>query len=144
MILHAGCVTRPRGGDSSGVLIMGPSGSGKSDLMLRLVSRGFRLVADDRAHVWTSGGQLFARAPDPVAGLIEVRGLDVARLARREVAPVHLLVVCVEPGDSLDRIPERHTEAFQGIEIERLEVRALEASAPLKVELALARQRGQF
>ena len=144
MILHAGCVTRPRGGDSTGVLIMGPSGSGKSDLMLRLVSRGWRLVADDRAHVWASGGRLYARAPDPVAGLIEVRGLDVARLARREVTPVRLLVVCIAPEEPLDRIPERRSERFDGLEVERLEVRALEASAPLKVELALARQGKQF
>jgi serine kinase of HPr protein (carbohydrate metabolism regulator) len=144
MILHAGCITRPRGGDATGVLVMGPSGSGKSDLMLRLVARGWRLVADDRAHVWVSEGRLYARAPDPVAGLIEVRGVDIARLPRREVAPIRLLVVCLGPEEPLDRLPERQSETFDGIEVERLEVRALEASAPLKVELALARQKTPF
>ena len=144
MILHAGCVTRPRGGSAAGVLIMGPSGAGKSDLMLRLMAQGWRLVADDRAHVWRSEDRLYARAPDPVAGLIEVRGLDVARLARREVAPIRLLVVCLEPAEPLDRIPERRTEVLEGVEVERLEVRALEASAPLKIELALARQKPWF
>ena len=53
-------------------------------------------------------------------------------------------MVCLEPADPLDRLPERQTEVLDGIEVERLEVRALEASAPLKVELALTRQKPWF
>ena len=77
MILHAGLIAARIAGFWRGVLIEGPSGSGKSDLALRALSQGFRLVADDRVVVWASGGRLFGRAPEILNGLIELRGLGV-------------------------------------------------------------------
>lgn len=72
MLIHGSCAAR--GGD--GVLLLGPSGAGKSDLLLRLLYQGFTLVADDQ--VWIENGM--ARAPDALAGLLEVRGLGIVRL----------------------------------------------------------------
>ena len=69
MIRHAGLVALRWRGDWQGVLIEGPPGSGKSDLALRALTEGFRLVADDRVLLWTSGGRLWGRAPDVLAGL---------------------------------------------------------------------------
>jgi serine kinase of HPr protein (carbohydrate metabolism regulator) len=71
MIRHAGLVALRLDGLWRGALIEGPSGGGKSDLALRAIEAGFRLVADDRVVVWTSGGALFGRAPDPIRELIE-------------------------------------------------------------------------
>ena len=77
MIRHAGLVALRLGGSWQGVLIEGPSGSGKSDLALRAIEAGFRLVADDRVLVWTSEGRNYGRAPDALAGLLESRGAGV-------------------------------------------------------------------
>ena len=69
------------------MLIEGPSGSGKSDLALRAIEIGFRLVADDRTLVWASGGALYGRAPAPLGGLIEVRGVGVLAGPRPRPSP---------------------------------------------------------
>ena len=144
MIVHAGCVARQLRGGWAGVMVTGASGAGKSDLILRLIERGWSLVGDDRLYVWASGGRLFARAPETLAGLLEARGLDVFPLPRRETAPVRLVVACVDSEFPLDRIPKRGTERLAGVAVEGIAVRALEASAPAKVELALARQARGF
>ena len=77
MILHAGLVTTYLSGAWRGVLIEGASGAGKSDLAIRLLEQGFRLVADDRVSVWACDGALYGRAPPALANLIEVRGLGI-------------------------------------------------------------------
>jgi serine kinase of HPr protein (carbohydrate metabolism regulator) len=133
VIVHAGLVARRFDGRWRGALIEGPSGCGKSDLALRAIEAGFRLVADDRVLLWTSGGCLFGRAPDPLAGLIEVRGQDVVR----ESALAFCQVALVTAPGAPDRIPE---PAF----VERLDVRLpqfvlpyAEASAPAKLSRAM-------
>ena len=65
--MHGSCVSK----DGEGILVVGPSGSGKSDLVLRLISRGFELVADDQVTI-TDG---IVSGPANLAGLLEVRGL---------------------------------------------------------------------
>ena len=64
--------------DGRAVLISGPSGSGKSDLALRLFDRGFVLVSDDRTIVRKEGSRLFASAPETIKGKLEVRGVGAA------------------------------------------------------------------
>lgn len=82
-ILHATCVAV----DGRGLLILGPSGSGKSALALRLLALGARLVADDRTEVTLAGGAVHARCPAPIRGLIEARGVGLLRAeALEEVA----------------------------------------------------------
>ena len=73
--VHATCIDV----DGVGVLLRGPPGSGKSDLALRLISDGARLVADDRAELTVDSGQITVSPPSEIAGLIEVRGLGVLR-----------------------------------------------------------------
>lgn len=138
-VVHAGCVARRRSGRWSAVLLSGWPGSGKSDLALRLIDRGWSLVADDRVRLWSSGGALYGRAPETLAGLIEVRGVDIAPLPRRELARIELVVACLPGDDPLDRLPEPETQTLAGVTLPRLALHPLEASAPHKVELALAR-----
>ena len=69
------------------MLIEGASGSGKSDLALRCLPLGFRLVSDDRTRLWVSEGRLFGAAPEPIAGLIEARGLGVMPWSSHGVSP---------------------------------------------------------
>lgn len=133
MIRHAGLIARRQGGVWRGVLIEGPSGSGKSDLALRALDQGFRLVADDRVLVWADGGRLYGRAPDALAGLIEVRGLDVVAVEPLPLAEIALLAVLEAP----DRIPDPATEAIIGIPIPRLAVAPFESSAPAKLSRAM-------
>ena len=76
ILLHATAVAI----DGRAVLLRGPSGSGKSDLALRLIDAGARLVADDQSELSRRGDVLMVRAPATIAGLIEVRGLGILRL----------------------------------------------------------------
>ncbi|WP_255365520.1 HPr kinase/phosphorylase [Faunimonas pinastri] len=69
-----------------GLLIRGPSGSGKSRLAEALIRRGGTLVADDRVFVAARAGRLLACAPRAIAGLLELRGRGlVARPVERQV-----------------------------------------------------------
>jgi serine kinase of HPr protein (carbohydrate metabolism regulator) len=131
--VHASCVAI--GG--RGVLLRGRSGSGKSDLALRLIDRGAALVSDDYTILSTGGGGVTASAPGTIEGKIELRGVGILALPfERDVA------VCLVA--DLDRAPERLSEAECGAEllgasIPAIGLSALEASAPLKVEQALLR-----
>ena len=133
MIRHAGLIARRVDGLWRGVLIEGPSGAGKSDLALRALDQGFRLVADDRVLVWADGGRLYGRAPDTLAGLIEVRGVDVLR-----VQPVAFCeIVLVARLQTPERIPDFATETILGTSLPLVEVAPFETSAPAKLSRAM-------
>ncbi|MDP9095534.1 MAG: phosphotransferase, partial [Pseudomonadota bacterium] len=90
MLIHASCAAR----DGSGVLLTGPPGSGKSDLLLRLIDRGYCLVADDQVDI----SEGLARPPMALAGLLELRGLGIMHFPF--VAPVPIvLTVLLARGD---------------------------------------------
>jgi serine kinase of HPr protein (carbohydrate metabolism regulator) len=128
--VHASCVAI--GGRA--VLIHGPSGSGKSDLALRLIDRGAVLVSDDYTALEVRGGALLASPPKTIAGKIEVRGVGIVERAFAAEVPVALLV---DLGRAPERMPEAVTDALAGILLPCIGLSALEASAPIKVEAAL-------
>ncbi|WNO52490.1 HPr kinase/phosphorylase [Stakelama saccharophila] len=129
--LHATCVAI--GGLA--VLIEGRSGSGKSDLALRLIDRGASLVSDDYTLVTRRAGTPIASSPSTIAGKMEVRGIGVVTVEASEPAPVALIV---EIEDSPPRMPSgRTTRRIAGVEIPVGAVAALEPSAPIKVEMML-------
>jgi serine kinase of HPr protein (carbohydrate metabolism regulator) len=138
MILHAGLIARRTGGWWAGALVTGASGAGKSDLMLRALELGFRLVADDRTCVWTSGGQLYGRAPEPLQGLMELRGVGIlADEPPLPLAQVALVVRCEDASSQVERMPEPRFEQVCEINLPHLGVHALDASAPAKLGRAL-------
>ena len=107
--LHASCVAL---GDR-GLLILGRSGAGKSALALNLMALGCDLVADDRTEVTPRDGVLVARAPEPLTGLIEARGIGLLRAPHRAEAPVTLAIDLDQPEP--DRLPPFRHITVQGI-----------------------------
>ncbi len=136
--IHASCVAR----DGAGLLIIGPPGSGKSDLTLRLLGRGFSLVADDQVEI-TDG---LARPPEALAGLLEVRGLGIVRLPYLCDVKLHVIIALTDHFSPLGQplperspLPERlpRPERHDTIGLPIVHLRAADASAPDKVALAL-------
>ena len=128
MRLHPSCAAR----GTDGVLLVGPPGAGKSDLLLRLIDRGFELVADDQVEV----DGLQACAPLALAGLLEVRGLGILRLPHRTSVGLVLATAC-RPGERLPA-PLR----YEFVDLPMICVDPFAASAPLLVGLALDGLRG--
>jgi serine kinase of HPr protein (carbohydrate metabolism regulator) len=120
--------------DGVAVLIEGASGSGKSDLALRLIDRGATLVSDDQTLVVRAGKLLLARAPATIAGRIEVRGIGIVAMPHVDDVPVGLLV---RVDGAVERMPERRARKIAGIDVRQFAVDPFHASAPIKVELAL-------
>ena len=133
--LHATAVAR---GDA-GVLLMGPPGSGKSDLALRLIDRGWKLIADDRVIALPAPDGLTLSAPSPIAGLIELRGVGILPAPHQASAAARLLV---DLSERPERLPEAQWREVEGVRLPLLRLTAFEASAPLKVEWALAQALG--
>ena len=119
------------------VLITGPSGSGKSDLALRLLERGFTLVSDDQTIVRKDGDVLLASAPPTIAGKLEVRGLGIIEMEHTENVPVALLV---ELTSDIQRLPDDSRDRpVLGVKLPLISIDAMTASAAAKVALALDR-----
>jgi len=117
------------------VLLCGVSGIGKSDLALRLIDRGAVLISDDYTLVKRVDGQLVATAPATIMGKMEVRGLGIVAMPHVADVPVALLV---DLFDKVDRMPlEPLMRAVAGMDVRVVKIAPLEASAPIKVELAL-------
>lgn len=136
--LHASCVaveTAARGDGAQEIvaaLILGPSGSGKSSLALELISRGARLVADDRCRVRAGAQGLSASAPVALAGLIEARGVGL--LALPPLAEARLVVAVDLSAPEPERLPPPRRLALLGVDLPLV----LSPSAPALFGLLLA------
>jgi serine kinase of HPr protein (carbohydrate metabolism regulator) len=119
-----------------GVLLRGRSGAGKSDLALRLIDGGAKLIADDVVEVEKSGARIEAQAPARLRGKMEVRGVGVLAVPSVARARIVLVVDLVGP-DTVERYPEPVFARILGIRIKLLKLWAFEASAPAKLRLAV-------
>jgi len=140
--VHATCVCT--GG--AGVLITGPSGSGKSALALELIDTPGHgaggslletvLVADDRVLLERREGTLFASAPHQLAGRLEVRGLGILRLPHAERVPLRLIVrLC--PWHEIERMPAPETEEVRGVSLPLVRIDADRPRAAARLRAAL-------
>ncbi len=131
--IHASCVAI----DGRAVLITGPSGSGKSDLTLRLLDRGFALVSDDQTLVKKTATRLAASAPPTIRGKLEIRGIGIVEMEQIDDQPVALVV---ELTSDIQRLPDDSRERpIMGVAVPLISVDAMSASAASKVALALDR-----
>jgi serine kinase of HPr protein (carbohydrate metabolism regulator) len=129
--LHASCVAI----GNAAILIEGLSGSGKSDLALRLIDRGATLVSDDYTCVRRAGTQAIASPAPNIGGLLEVRGLGLLRFSH--ISDV-VIAMIVSLDAKTERLPEaRAVRIIAGISLPVFPLTPFEASAPVKVELAL-------
>lgn len=135
-LVHATVVARATPAGWRAVLIRGASGTGKSDLALRLCAAGWRLVGDDYVRLWRSGDGVFAAPAEPLEGRIEIRGLGIRPLGWRAPARVVLAVEAVAP-DVVDRLPEAAADRFAGLELPLLRLALLEGSTVAKVAAAM-------
>lgn len=130
-LLHATSVAI----DGRVLLLTGVSGSGKSDLALRLIDRGATLVSDDYTELRLLDGRLLAAPPATIAGRMEVRHLGIVTLPHMHNLPVAL---AIRLDDKPERMPDRsECTAILGIAVPLLRLDAREPSAPIKAEMAL-------
>lgn len=137
-LLHGTCVAI----SGRAALLRGASGSGKSDLALRFLSRygaeGALLVADDQVQVTVAHGRLIATAPATIAGQIEVRGIGIVSVPHCIQAELHLLVDLCD-GAEVPRLPPDppQREHLLSVAIPRIKLTPFEGSAAAKLKLAL-------
>jgi HPr kinase/phosphorylase len=127
----------------NGILLCGPSGSGKSDLGLRMIDRGARLVADDRCDMTVVEGQLIASCPQTIFGMMEVRGIGILQFECEGAAPVRLMVELCDPA-TIERLPDEQVNEEHGVSIPVIRVAPFEASAPTKIIVALGKVLGEI
>ncbi len=130
-LLHATAVAI----NGQGVLLSGPSGSGKSDLALRLIDRGAVLISDDGVLVEPGNPLPTLRTAPNIAGMIEMRGVGIVKMPFADGVPLRLAILL---GGAPERFPpENFSTKIADHDIACLKLLPFEASAPLKVEHAL-------
>ncbi len=134
MLLHATGVVL----DGAAALLTGPPGAGKSDLALRLIDRGWRLLADDQVRIEREGAALIAHAPAPTRGLIEVRGVGIVRVEAVAAARIALVVAL---GVERERLPEPSHRVLLGVAVPMLALDPWAASAAIKLGYAFTAAR---
>lgn len=123
-----------------GLLLCGAPGSGKSDLALRIMDAGGALIADDQTALMVEAGQLFARAPESIKGMMEVRGIGLLKVPTCTTARMDILIDCVGR-EAIERLPEPAHTVIHGVKLRQLALYPFEASAVAKLRIFLQNQR---
>ncbi len=130
--IHASCVTVK----NKGILLLGDSGSGKSDLTLRLIEQcNAKLVADDRVDLSIKNNQIIASCPKNIHGLLEVRGIGIVKYPYIKEATIDLVVFLSD--EIPERLPDKGFYNIENIKIPLIRLNSGEISAPFKVMAAL-------
>jgi len=129
--IHATCVAV----NGHGVLLLGESGAGKSDVALMLLDGGAQLVADDRTILFAKAATLHAKAPASIQGLLEIRGVGIVQRPARASVRVRLVVRLGKEGA---RLPRRGFYRKLDCEVPQIALNPRFASTPAKIRAALA------
>ncbi len=135
MLLHATSVAV----DGKAVLLVGPPGSGKSDLALRLIDQGARLVSDDQTILTLDNGVLIASPPETIRGLMEIRHIGLIEMPYVPSAAVALYVELTPLDVSIDRLPEPAEVFLLDRAVKRIRLPSFAASTCAKIRAALTR-----
>jgi HPr kinase/phosphorylase len=119
-----------------GLLLRGPSGSGKSDLALRLMDEGGTLISDDNSIMSVEQGVLYATAPATTAGMLEIRGVGLVRVPHVEKTPIAYCLDCVAL-EQVPRMPDKAVVDITGISVPLFKIYPFEASAVAKIRTLL-------
>ncbi len=122
--------------DGEGVLLRGAPGAGKSDLALRLIDRGARLVADDQVELRLVADAVRMTCPEPIAERMEVAGVGILSVPAVASAPLRLVVDLVA-ADRIERLPEPATCRYFEREFPLLALAPFAVSAAAKLRLAV-------
>ena len=134
MLVHGGCAARA----GWGVLLLGPPGAGKSDLLLRLLDAGWSLVADDQVEIMTAAGNtLVASAPPALSGILELRGVGLLRDVPVTPSAALRLVARLVPRGEVPRLPAPDRWHHAGRDLPAFALDPFAASAPAKLGVAL-------
>ncbi|MBQ4400044.1 MAG: HPr kinase/phosphatase C-terminal domain-containing protein [Alphaproteobacteria bacterium] len=133
-IIHATLVQM----DGKGILLTGKSGSGKSDLALRLIeNKAAKLVADDMVEIFERNSKILGNAPKNMRGLLEVRGVGIVKYPCLKNAQIDMVVNLKDKPEDVERMPIIAKDIILGLEINKIDLYAKENSAPEKIAAAL-------
>lgn len=131
--IHGTCISY----QDKGILFIGASGSGKSDLALQMImNNNALLVADDRTNIEEKQGQLIASCPKSLLGLMEVRGIGICRFNSVPSVVLSLVVELVPQNFEIERLPQIKNIQYLGIQIPKICIHGYETSATNKIILA--------
>ena len=125
-----------------GVLFRGPTGSGKSDIALRLIVSGALLIADDYTELSIENATLIARAPETIRDLLEVRGIGILKISGALNTNLGVIIDLVTP-EQVERRPEDQSVELLGIHLPLFRLFPFEASCPDKINLIVRLVKGE-
>lgn len=119
---------------NKGILLIGPSGSGKSDLALRLITDyKAKLVADDQVDLFIKDNQLYGRCPKSIYKKMEIRGLGIAEFSAKKEVQISLCAELCLNREEIERLPSMQYIEFFGVSIEKIKLYPFDCSTTCKL-----------
>ena len=121
--------------DDNGVLILGDSGSGKSDLALRLIDSGATLISDDISICRKNSNNIYLYCPPEIKGLLEVREIGIITVPFVERIKLRLVVNL--KSNNNERFPKDTSFRILGIKIPTINIEGKNSSSVAKIKVKL-------
>ncbi len=120
--------------EHNGILFIGKSGTGKSDLALRMIMQNNALlVSDDYVNLDVINNCLYGSAPQEIAGKLEVRGIGIIPFNNKNSEKITLCVELLEKREDVERLPEAEYCDFLGVSVPKIKLYAFDCSTSCKI-----------